>query len=240
MATRDLIAMTAAVTLTVGPALLAGKYLNRWGIKPDLGVAAEQVVKFPTEFGSWQTLRNGEPLAEEVCEELGLAGYISRQYTNRSSGAIVNMLLMVGQPGPLLRHPPNICYANRANRQVGEMTSFDVDARESKSEFTAIEYEPPDALVNEHFLVAFSMSTGTDWSVPQFPRLKFGAASKLYKVQMLTAPNRPQDRTKGIATLKQFASDFCLAFLRQTGEAGPANANARVAPVTKKEAAPSK
>src|SRR4029079_6055780 len=91
---------------------------------PDLEGASERVEKFPREFGSWKFMEDGEPLHSEICRELGIEGYISRAYKNRNSGAVVRVLLMVGQSGPLLRHPPYICYANMANEKLGEMTKI--------------------------------------------------------------------------------------------------------------------
>jgi hypothetical protein len=204
--------LALAAALTIGPALLAGHYFNRWGAATDFQTAAEQVQKFPEEFGRWKTEREGEPLSDFVCQELGVAGYVSRQFVNRDNGASVNLLLMVGQSGPLLRHPPNICYANRANRQVGDMTKFKVETPEANSEFTAIEYEPPNSVMNDRFLVAYAMSVGTEWSVPRHPRLEFGGSPKLYKVQLLSPLSSSKDRAKGISTLQQFATDFCAAF----------------------------
>jgi hypothetical protein len=222
MTMRTAMMLTLAAALTIGPALLAGHYLNRWGATSDLKAAAEQIIKFPNEFGPWRVDRDGEPLTEYVRNELGVAGYISREFVNRDNGSTVNLLLMVGEPGPLLRHPPNICYANRANRQVGEFARFAVDTTKPNSEFTAIEYEPPGSVANERFLVAYAMSTGTNWSVPRFPRLEFGASPKLYKVQLLSILNPPLDRAKGIAMLQQFAADFCTTFLQQIHADGAA------------------
>jgi hypothetical protein len=208
------LAVVLVAIFTIGPALWAGHYLNRWGDTAEIDDAARQLARFPTEFGPWKATRDGESLSEYVQNELGVVGYISRRYENRENGSNVNMLLMVGQPGPLLRHPPNICYANRANRQVGEMFTFKTDTTTPSCEFTAIEYEPPGAVARDRFIVAYAMTAGTDWCVPRFPRLEFGAAPKLYKVQMLSLLGSPQEQEqdKGLQMLEKFAADFTMAF----------------------------
>ena len=122
MSKQVLLALTAAVVLTVVPALIEGHYVNRWGTPPDLNGAAQRVESFPREFGDWAFVESGESLPAEVCRELGIVGYLTRVYKHRESGKMVRVLLMVGQTGPLLRHPPNICYANMANEQIGDMT----------------------------------------------------------------------------------------------------------------------
>jgi hypothetical protein len=192
--------------------LIEGHYLNRWGTPADLSAAAKQVEGFPREFGPWTFAGEGDKLADTICEELGLAGYLSRSYAHRESGAVANVLLMVGQPGPLLRHPPNICYANRANEQVGDTTKFQVAATSPPSEFKLLEYKRPQSVTNDRFLVAYSMSTGPVWQVPNLPRLEFGAAPMLYKVQLLLTLDPSQSHEQGAELMQQFAVEFCKAF----------------------------
>jgi hypothetical protein len=209
---RLTIACIAAAALTVAPAIIEGLYNNRWGVAPNMDAAAEQLKKMPRDFGHWTFVRDGEPVSDMVKEALALAGSLSRDYVNREDGTNVSLLLMVGESGPLMRHPPNICYANRANQQVGEMTKFHVDTTKPASEFNLLVYRRPQALTNDRFLVAYSMAVGPKWSAPTMPRLEFGGAPLLYKVQMLTVLDPSQDTEKGIATLQKFADEFCSVF----------------------------
>ena len=100
MSKRLILALAAIAAFTIVPALIEGQYVNRWGTPPDLAGAADRVENFPREFGPWTYLEEGDPLHPEVCRELGIKGYITRAYKNRNSGAIVRVLLMVGQSGP--------------------------------------------------------------------------------------------------------------------------------------------
>lgn len=219
MKSRLIVAALLIVLLTVVPALIAGQYGKRWGASDDDQAVASQLLKFPTEFGVWRMVAEGEPLSDTVKEELGVASYVSRQYENRENGATVTLLLMVGQSGPLLRHPPNICYANRANRQVGETTTVKTTTAKPESEFTAIEYERPDSVTSDRFVVAYGMTTGTNWAVPKYPRIEFGAAPYLYKVQILAPLKQQQSTNSKVETLEKFANDFSSAFmtLREQG-----------------------
>jgi hypothetical protein len=211
-----IMACVAAAALTVAPAIVEGIYSNRWGNPPDMAAAAEQLKNFPREFGSWRYLEDGEPVSDMVSNALALSGYVSRTYVNRDDGSTVMLLLMVGQSGPLLRHPPYICYANRANEQVGEMTKLPVDTTDPPSEFNLLVYRRPQTLTNDRFLVAYSMTTDTIWSAPQMPRLEFGGAPLLYKVQLLTLLDPSQETEKGSAELQKFAADFCTVFQKHT------------------------
>jgi hypothetical protein len=212
MNVRILLALVAAAVLTIVPALIEGKYVDRWGTPPDLTAAAGQVDRFPREFGEWKSTHDGEPLAPAVCKELGVAGYISRTYTNRKTGTAVRVLFMVGEAGLLLRHPPYICYANMDNQQLGDMTKMAAKTTKPDSEFNVLEYRRAQSVTNDRFLVAYGMANGPIWKVPALPRIEFGAAPLLYKVQMLVSLDPAETREQGSATLQQFAGDFAAAF----------------------------
>jgi hypothetical protein len=206
------VALVAIATLTIIPALIEGSYVNRWGKPPDLAGASQRVGSFPREFGPWTFAEEGDPLHGEVCRALGIEGYISRVYKNRDSGATVRMLLMVGQSGPLLRHPPYICYANVDNQQIGDMTKIQAATTTPPGEFNLLEYKRARSITNDRFLVAYGLATDAIWKVPAMPRIEFGAAPLLYKVQLLAGLDPSQSREFGETLIKQFANDFCAAF----------------------------
>src|SRR5689334_3843754 len=187
MNAKILMAVAAAVALTIGPALIEGYYVNRWGTPPDLAGASDQIEKFPREFGKWKFVEAGDSLSEDICRELGIAGYISRTYSNQQTGALVRVLLMVGQSGPLLRHPPYICYASLANEQIGDMTKMQASTTSPAGEFNLLQYKRAHSVTNDRFLVAYGLATDAIWKVPALPRIEFGAAPTLYKVQLLAA-----------------------------------------------------
>src|SRR3954463_6873932 len=220
-----ILALTAVAALTIVPALIEGHYVNRWGTPPDLEGASQRVEKFPREFGSWTFAEEGDPLQPEVCRELGIEGYMTRAYKNRNSGAVVRVLLMVGQSGPLLRHPPYICYANMANEQIGEMTKIQTTTTTPAGEFNLLEYKRARTVTNDRFLIAYGLATDAIWKVPAMPRIEFGAAPLLYKVQLLTALDPSQSRELGAALLTQFANDFCAAFQAHVHVGNQANSD---------------
>lgn len=207
-----ILALVAIAALTIVPALIEGSYVNRWGKPPNLAGASQRVGSFPRQFGVWKFLADGDPLHPEVCRQLGIEGYLSRAYKNSDSGAVVRVLLMVGQSGPLLRHPPYICYANMANEQLGDMTKFQTAATKPPGEFNLLEYKQARSVTNDRFLVAYGLATGAAWKVPTMPRIEFGAAPLLYKIQILAALDPSQSRADGEALIKQFADDFAAAF----------------------------
>jgi hypothetical protein len=207
-----LLAIVAAASLTVVPALVQGRLVHRWGTPPDMSAAAQQLAKFPRSIDDWDVSQDGEPLSEGICRELGLVGHVSRVYKNRSTGDVVTLLLMLGQSGRLVRHPPDICYANRANEQVGEATTMSVDTTTPPSEFRLLEYRKNSLAGDDSFQVAYGLTTDTTWSAPKYPRIAFGGSPHVYKVQLLTSLETGEERADGQAVLQAFAERFCDVF----------------------------
>ena len=207
-----LLAMAAAVVLTVAPALVQGRLVHRWGTPPDMSAAAQQLVQFPRSFGDWDVSQDGEPLSEDICHELGLVGHVSRVYKNRTNGEVVTLLLMLGQSGRLVRHPPDICYANRANQQVNEATTMSVDTTAPPSELRLLEYRKSGLATEDRFLVAYGLTTDITWSAPKYPRIAFGGSPHVYKLQILTTLEPGEKWAAGHAVLQGFANKFCDVF----------------------------
>jgi len=111
--TKISLSVLLLTVLTVVPAILHGQLSNRWGEMADLTRAAERLQEFPAKIGQWIRSGEGKRLRDAIARELGFAGYIHRKYANLDSGDEVTLLLMVGRPGPLVRHPPEICYSSQ-------------------------------------------------------------------------------------------------------------------------------
>ncbi len=184
--TKSLIAILAAIALTVGPAVLQGRYSNRWGTPVDLTLAGEQLHQFPRELGPWQNLEDERPLSDAVCQELGLVEHFHRQYVHTATGERMHVLLMVGPPGRLVRHPPDVCYANRANEQLGDSEMLDVSGGRQRSQFELLRFRRTAQPVPSEFEVAYAFSVGEGaWAAPTSPRMAYGGEPVLYKLQVL-------------------------------------------------------
>lgn len=215
-----LLAVVVIALLTVPPALLQGRYVHRWQTPKTEMEAATHLNKLPREFGRWRAVEDGEPLSAEVCRELGLSGNIKRTYLNVDSGVTIDLLLMVGASGQLVRHPPNICYGNRANQQVGEIETISTTGVEPASSLSLLEYSRNAEAMGTRFLVAYGFSTGQEWSSPKWPRMKFGGEPMLYKMQLLT-PVSGENRTAAVNEQVAFLNQFVQAFSRWRRELSP-------------------
>ncbi|WP_425398122.1 hypothetical protein [Aeoliella sp.] len=205
------LAVLSIVALTVSPAILHGRYSDRWGMPSEKRAAAVALESYPVDLGEWVSLEDGSPLDERVQKELGVKGHISRVYQNKRTNRVASVLLMVGDAGPLVRHPPEICYGNRENRLKDEsLVSITVGDDQHDSIFRVLSYSPKSPLESP-FLVAYAWSSDGQWSVPKSPRIAFGGEPALYKLQVLVSNTDfggvdPDEELKGL--LREFVTAF--------------------------------
>ncbi len=204
--------LVAAVVLTAAPAVVHGVWSRRWLDPADMTAAANSVEDFPRQFGDWKQHGDDEKMPEEALRELQCAGYIDRHYVNQKQGTEVTVLLMVGASGPLVRHPPEICYGNQANKLVQDPRDVHVGTADAQHHtFRFLRYTNTSAAAGE-FSVCYGWSADGTWEVPEYPRVRFGTAPLLYKIQVLTNDAVPQDGGIPVAT-SQFLNEF-LPLLR--------------------------
>lgn len=201
----------AVVVFTLGPAVLHGSYSGRWGTPPQQSTAAAAIDEFPRQLGEWVAVADGEPLTPRIQKELGVAGYIHRAYRHPDLERTALVLLMVGQPGPLVRHPPDICYGSRANTLLDEdRVRVPTSGDQPASEFRVLSYEPNTQLL-ESFQVAYAFSAGGTWSVPRMPRIAFGGEPLLYKAQV-QVPEQSEVEGDAEKAMELLLTEFVAAF----------------------------
>lgn len=208
---RTLVWLVAAALTVVG-AVTNGVYSQRWGEPAGLAEAGAAIERLPEAMGLWSHVDDGEPLTPFVSNELGLVNHVNRWYEHANSGRRVQILMMVGQPGPLVRHPPTVCYANRAHEQLGpEKWIIDRDSTEP-CRFRLLTYRPSRSEGDERFFVAYSHTTGTGWDAPDYPRVVYGSAAALYKVQIVANLTGEDSEADVVTELRGFVQAFTASF----------------------------
>jgi Protein of unknown function (DUF3485) len=197
----------ALMVLTLAPAVVHGIWSGRWRGGTDMAAAAKMVADFPRQFGNWAQEGDETQMPEEAVRELQCAGYFNRHYVNQKLGRDVTVLLMVGPSGPLVRHPPEICYGNQANQLVHEPTTENLATSDARNHnLRLLCYKSPGSVSGE-FSVCYGWTDDGTWAVPDYPRLRFGSAPLLYKIQILTADRMPHDGGLPVATAR-FLDEF--------------------------------
>jgi hypothetical protein len=96
--------LLVGVAAVVASAFDSGKQTDRRGPSGDVKAASERVAHVKESFGDWQSV--SQELTARQRKIAGVAGYISRLYTNRTTRAQFSVLLICGRPGPISVHTP--------------------------------------------------------------------------------------------------------------------------------------
>lgn len=174
----------AVVALTVPAAYLHGVVLHRWGDHRDLQAHVEAISRVPDQIGQWRYIADGKKISERLQQQLELRGSVHRVYEHSATGQRVSVLLLVGPSGPLVRHPPEICYQARANRLLLSRP-IQVDTGDGTAQLRLLSYESNSSIEGD-FYVAYAFGADGVWDNPASPRLAYAGRPVLYKLHALT------------------------------------------------------
>lgn len=195
----------AMVILTGISGVMHGKMSNRWGASADLQSAGDAIGELPDQFGGW-TMEEEKAVPNLVIETIQASGSAQRVYAD-DRGYRVEMVLLAGPPGPIAVHKPEICYSSQ-NTQMLEEESVTVGGSNEHS-FRMIKFKP-ESLSATPFRVFYGFSEdGVNWVASENPRVEFGDADYLYKLQMVSDALVPTD---GDDSAQAFLSAFAQAF----------------------------
>jgi len=207
---KTAMAIAMATFITVASARLQPGQLYQQTPTDVLVRESERLNSFPAAFGHWELQSDGVELTPNVQKELGLVNYVSRIYRNPETDREVAVLIMLGNTGRLVRHPPDICYSNRGSRTLAADETA-IEGNGATHRFRILSYVSGNSLdENGQFVVAYGHAAGSQWDVPSFPRLTYGGEPFLYKMQVLVAEGTSiEDR---IETARTFLTDYIKAF----------------------------
>ena len=204
-------AIAAMTMLTVIPAVIQGNIVQRWGTHEESVAAAECLWNCPQRFGSWVMAGKDSELSEAVIRELGVLTYVKRDYVNTRTSETVSIIILAGLPGPIARHPPEICY-NARTFSTRETLEVDVEAA-GENRFRVLSLESSSVL-NREFTVTYAFTVNGNWEVPKYPRVHFGGEAILFKMQVVSTA--VGDESEMPTTVHNFLTDFIPA-LKEAG-----------------------
>src|SRR5437016_3185370 len=102
------VSFVAASLVIVTATVVHGLWTDRWVLSQELQSWVDKLPNVPMNAGDWQ----GRVLefAQRDMELTRSAGGELRQYTNRLSGEILNVMILCGRPGAMVVHTPEVCY----------------------------------------------------------------------------------------------------------------------------------
>lgn len=197
------------ILLTIGGTIVHGRLTNRWGRSDAaLRVAARALASTPDRFGPWVKIADHE-FSSNVPGILNFAGAINRSYLNTDSGQTVAVAIIVGPPGPTSTHVAEMCYNTRGWRLV-EATDLAIPASAgAEHHFRRTLFDSP-LFETRRQEVCYAWRAAGLWETPPVPRVSFGTAERLFKIQV-AASYGVGGADGGISVCQAFLTDFVPA-----------------------------
>jgi len=202
---QQAIGLAVAVALIAAGGVVHGLMTDRWGLAADSLHLAQQFDSYPQQLGVWE-LEETQEMSPNVLKMLECDGYLARSYVNKETGEKVTVAVILGPPGPISVHTPEICYSTReytieTARQAEEIKGTDGE----KDQFWRLTLRSND--LHAHRLrVYYGWTTDGIWKADANPR--FSNASEPYLVKVQVAGRIPQAE-------ESTASDLCNRFLTE-------------------------
>jgi len=180
---RRWLALGIAVLMTLTGGILYGNYSQRWSTSDEMQSAAAHLHRFPREIGSWKAVED-MPIEQSALTMLECEAHLNRRYVNEETGKSVQLAIMLGPPGPIAVHTPEVCYSSRAYELQDERaeTALQTSAGERHS-FWMVDFTTRNALA-DGLRVYYAWSPGGKWKASNSPRFEFAGAPCLYKLQL--------------------------------------------------------
>gem|GEM_PF-432667 len=173
-----------AGVLIGGLTLVEARFSDRWhDSSVDAAEFGKRFAQVPMDIGSW----HGEDLEveEDVRNTAGAVNYVSRRYTEASTGSVVTLWLIVGHSRNVCRHTPNICYPNAGFTQESSILKFHLPLPDGKEAvFNTAKFEKADELSRhvERVFWSWNHPDRDRWEAPNSPRRTYGNSRALYKI----------------------------------------------------------
>lgn len=181
--------------LGIGFAILAAAGWADWtirdrrGASPELQRAVQQVESLPQTIGQWQgTATDFDSIVLRVSR---CAAYKSQRFVHNQTGRSVDVTIMVGLPGPMAEHLPEVCYPAGGYQEIGgafqrRAIAEWLNQKSAADELVHIDFvKPPE--FNTPTRVWHGWYDGAHWSRPQHPRLSFFRLPRLFRLHVSAA-----------------------------------------------------
>lgn len=202
-----LIAGVAAALLTIAPAVYSGSRTLRWKASDELKHAASNLDRLPFRLESWECTKS-TPLAESARDILRYESSFSRTYVNRDKSASLSCIMLVGLPGPIVRHPPEFCYEIRDNVTLDQqVVAFEASGVKHAARLTR--FKEPGALQREFFVATGWYADGR-LGTSDSPRMTYGGEQYIYAIQVVwqVLGDQKDSISEGIGFLQELLPAF--------------------------------
>jgi len=178
-------AIVLLLGLTLVSGIIHGRMTDRWGVPQTSLDAAEKLGLFSEDkqFGDWKC-ESSNRMSDHVVEMLACAEHIDRTYVNQRTGETVNVAVLLGPPGPISVHTPEVCYSSRAYDSRDERQRVTIKTTDgTEHTFWALTFRS-NRLDADILRVYYAWTAGGPWASPKEPRWSFSNCPYIYKIQL--------------------------------------------------------
>jgi hypothetical protein len=166
---------------------------------------------FPKEIGVWKS----EPveITKKVLSVAQAEAHMSRLYQKTTSSEAFNVLVLVGSPGAMGAHTPEVCYEGLGYERAGKVEKLSIPGETSSVLWTTLFEKPKQA--GQTLEVIWGHGVGARWIATDTPRMDFADQSLIFKVYIsrLKPSSRAEDDLPKF--LELFFQEFRTAFVKK-------------------------
>ena len=188
---REVLLLAAATAVLTATGIAHGLRTDRWGVAGEVATAARRLEDVPARVGDWE----GQALAidQRQLDMAQVVGHVARRYTHGPTGRGVVVLLVVGRPGAIGAHSPDVCYRRAGFQFANEPAARAVKPASGACTFwqtVAARGEPRPEYLSLWW--AWSVD-GASWEASKHPRVQFLRSAFLYKLYLIRPVGGPNE-----------------------------------------------
>jgi hypothetical protein len=207
--------LVIAIALVLGTGVVRARWASRYADTRDLKAAAERLAAVPPNAGDW--IGTTRPFDVSMYKAAGIQGALMRTYRNQQTGQEMTLLIVLGRPGPIAVHTPDICYGGAGYRMLSDHIPVTVDGPSDSvlGQFWKLRMAKTEAAVPENLNVTYGWSADGRWQAPERDaRFAFADALVLFKLYAVrTVPPAIVAKGEKVETETDPTADFLRAFL---------------------------
>jgi len=203
-------AVMVALILTAGT--IHGRWTNRWARATELQHAIDHIGKLPLAIGDWEGRDNVlDEKEQKLYAASEAAAWVTRRYVHRLTGESLSLLVLCGPPGPTANHSPEACYGAGGYDSSGSLERKEIafGTPPAKAVFQVGNFRRTDAPSSMGLKIYWSFRGGSDWEIPDNPRLAFARYPALYKVYVI----RQMAMAEGVQPVDEVTPQFIQALM---------------------------
>jgi hypothetical protein len=182
-----------ALLLILGTGLVHGMWTSRWRVAHELEEAVARLEQAPEDIGEWKA--SPASIDAGSLARAGAIGSWIRTFQHQGSGEVVTVILLCGRAGQMSVHRPEDCYRGAGYDVVTPILRTILDKPDgTPAEFRTALFSKPGPEGASTLRIFWTWYTGSAWQAPDSPRFTFARLPALYKLYVIRALSRPEER----------------------------------------------